>query len=282
MKMYHFGVCTEEVVRPSIGEMFAAMRKYGLVSAQFTYESICGELLPLELHREWIAEIDRERQKYGINLASLNGTFNMIASGAELERGIAGFANVVRSAPAVGAKLITLCTGTRNLEGMWLYHKDNALPDAYADLCRTMEKLLVMAHDADVCLGIEIEASNVINTPEKARRILTDMNSDHLKIIMDCANLFHDGDAQCSKVRGIMAHAFDLVGDEVMIAHAKDILEADGIHFTYAGNGIIDFTYFADLLDEIGYQGDMLIHGTKNEAQLQQAIKNLRATGRYT
>ena len=279
--MYHFGVCTEEIVRPSVGEMFAAMREYGFVSAQFTFESMCGELLPLEIRPEWIAEIDCERRKYGIDLASLNGTFNMLASGAELERGLAGFANVVRSAPALGAKLITLCTGTRSSEGMWIYHRDNALPDAYADLCRTMEKLLPMAHDAGVCLGIEIEASNVIDTPEKARRILREMGSDHLKIIMDCANLFHCGDARRDRVRDIMAHAFELVGGEVMIAHAKDILETDGICFTYAGNGIIDFTYFADLLDEIGYQGDMLIHGTKSEAQLTRAIENLRALGRY-
>lgn len=280
--MYKLGVCTEEIVRDSVAGVFEAMRNLGLVSAQFTFETICGQLLPLEIKDEWTCEINDARKKTGIELASLNGTFNMISSGDELKNGLIRFENVARASVPLEAKLITLCTGTRSPDGMWIYHKDNELPDAYRDLCVTMEKLLDMAHRYDVCLGIEIEASNVINTPEKAKQIINDMGSDHLKIILDGANLFHSGDAYKKNVHYVLSHAFDVVGDHVMIAHAKDIKETEGISFTSAGCGIIDFDYFANLLDEIGYKGDMLIHGTKSEAALDKAIEFLCSTGRYT
>lgn len=280
--MYKLGVCTEEIVRDSVLGVFEAMRNLGLSSAQFTYESICGTLLPLEIRDEWITEIIEAKQKTGIELASLNGTFNMISSGEELKNGLIGFENVARSSVPLEAKLMTLCTGTRSPDGMWIYHKDNELPDAYRDLCVTMEKLLDMAHRYDVCLGIEIEASNVISTPEKAKQIIKDMGSDYLKIILDGANLFHVGDAYVKNVHYVLSHAFDVVGEHIMVAHAKDIKETDGISFTSAGRGIIDFDYFADLLDEIGYKGDMLIHGTKSEPELEQAIGYLTSIGKYT
>ena len=280
--MYKLGVCTEEIVRPSVLAIFKSMREYGLVSAQFTFESICGVWLPLEIKPEWIAEINEARKKTGIDLASLNGTFNMLSTGDELREGLIGFENIAAASVPLESKLITLCTGTRSKDGMWIYHRDNELDDAYRDLCPVMEKLLDMAHRYDVCLGIEIEASNVINTPEKAKKIIADMGSDHLKIILDGANLFHNGDAYVSKAKDVIAHAFDVVGDYVMIAHAKDIKESDGIAFTSAGRGIIDFNHFADLLDGIGYKGDMLIHGTKSESELAASIEFLQSTGRYT
>jgi sugar phosphate isomerase/epimerase len=125
-------------------------------------------------------------------------------------------------------------------------------------------------------LAVETEAANIIDTPEKARKLMDDIDSPNLKMIMDCANLFHEGEAHPSNVRRPMHHAFELFGKDVVIAHGKDIKESDGIEFCGTGEGIVDFEYFAELLVEFGYQGDMFLHGVYDEAMLPAAIQHFK------
>jgi sugar phosphate isomerase/epimerase len=130
----------------------------------------------------------------------------------------------------------------------------------------------VVAERHDLLLGIETEASNVVNSPERARRLLDEMQSPRLKIIMDVANLFQRGDARPENVRPIIDKAFALLGGDLQIAHGKDILAGDGLAFTHAGNGIIDFGYFVDQLQAVGYTGGMLMHGIKDERYFPQVV----------
>jgi len=78
---------------------------------------------------------------------------------------------------------------------------------------------------------------------------------------MDCANLFHAGEAKRENVHRIVRHAFDVFGDDVVIAHGKDIMESEGIKFCPTGEGVIDYTQFIGLLKEHNYNGDMILHG---------------------
>jgi sugar phosphate isomerase/epimerase len=95
--------------------------------------------------------------------------------------------------------------------------------------------------------------------------LLDQFDSPRLKIIMDVANLFQRGDARPERVRPIIDHAFDLLGDDIHLAHGKDIKAGDGLAFTHAGNGIVDFGYYLAALNACGYQGGMLLHGIKDE-----------------
>ena len=71
---------------------------------------------------------------------------------------------------------------------MWMGHPDNQSTEAWRDLLYTTEQLLEIAERYDVNLGIETEYSNVINTPERAVEYIKEMQSDRMKIVMDCAN----------------------------------------------------------------------------------------------
>ena len=115
---------------------------------------------------------------------------------------------------------------------------------------------------------METEAATVADTPEKIRRMLDEVGSPNLKIIMDCANLFHAGEAKKENVKDIISHAFEIFGKDVVMAHAKDISESDGIKFCPTGEGIIDYTQFAQLLKKYNYKGDMLLHGIYDENKL--------------
>ena len=47
----------------------------------------------------------------------------------------AGFQNVVTAAREMGAPVVTLCTGSRDLHDMWKFHPENCSDEAWRDLC---------------------------------------------------------------------------------------------------------------------------------------------------
>src|SRR5829696_10384969 len=94
----------------------------------------------------------------------------------------------------LGTSVITLCTGTRDPEYMWRSHPDNDVPAAWQDLLASMERALEIAEEYEVTLAFEPEVNNVVASAEKGRRLLDDMQSSRLKVVMDAANLFREGE----------------------------------------------------------------------------------------
>ena len=120
-----------------------------------------------------------------------------------------------------------------------------------------------------------------MNSPENARCVMDTVGSERLKMILDCANLFHRGRAHPEYVQETIEHAFELYGEDIVIAHGKDIREGDGIDFCGTGRGIVDFPFTAQLLKKYGYTGDMFLHGIYDESDMPFALahwKNAEST----
>jgi sugar phosphate isomerase/epimerase len=196
--------------------------------------------------------------------------------GAVRAEGIRRLELLCKAAVELEAGTISLCSGTRNAAHLWRYHKDNHTDAAWADMLETMERSVEIAGRYGVLLAVETEYNNVIDTPERAREMLDTVNSPHLKMIMDCANLFHPGDAHRDKAADVIGHAFDIIGGDIVLAHGKDIAESDGIDFCPTGEGIVDFELFMQLLLKYGYTGDMILHGIYDEAKMPAGISTIR------
>ena len=271
------GIFSPEIQAKTIPELFTAMKRYGFSAAQFDFLSVCGEEMPEEIPDVFIKKIKEEAARNNIELAAVNGTFNMAHPDAEVrENGIKRLETVAAACNQLSSNLITLCTGTRNWTNMWVPHKDNDTAEAWRDMTAAMEKAIEIAERYHVCLGLETEASNIVNSPGKARKLLDEMQSSSLKVIMDCANLFQEGMSKKELVRSVIKEAFDLIGNEVVLAHGKDILETPKIEFTGAGKGIVDFEFFFSELEKIGYQGGMILHGIKREKDIPSCVDFIR------
>ncbi len=96
-----------------------------------------------------------------------------------------------------------------------------------------------------------------MNTVDKAARLLDQIESENLKIVMDPANLLFREDVD--RQYEIFEDAFTRLGDYIVLAHAKDIGEYDEsageLKRVAAGKGNLDFTGYLRLLDNSGYQG---------------------------
>ena len=67
-----------------------------------------------------------------------------------------------------------------------------------------------IARQAGVTLAFEPEVSNVVDSAAKARQLLDEIGSPHLKVTMDAANLFHAG--ELPRMAEILESAFALLG----------------------------------------------------------------------
>lgn len=274
------GICTTDFDRMPMDELFGKVRAMGFTCAQLAFATVqeclfvpdgaCEITCSLP---EGVAErIADCAARHGVRIACVNGTFNMAHPDPAVRQDCAvkfrGFAKAVK---AIGCDQVSLCTGTRNAQHLWRAHPDNLSDDAWADMFEVCGQLVEIAEAEGLTLLVEQEASNVVSTPERARKLMDDIGSDRLKMIMDCANLFHAGEAKVENVQRIIGHAFDAFGADVRLAHGKDILAGPGLDFCGAGEGIVDFAYMLQRLKGVGYQGDMVLHGIKTEQKMPQA-----------
>lgn len=263
------GIFSPEVNAENIPELFEKIQGYGFSEVQFDFLSVCDEEMPEEIPDSMIESIRICAAKNNVDIVAVNGTFNMAHPDIDIRiNGLKRLQTIIEASNKLSCKLITLCTGSRNRTNMWVPHQDNETLEAWRDMVLVMEQALEIAEKYDVTLGLETEASNIVNTPAKARKLIDEMESSRLKVIMDCANLFRAGMAKKELVRPVIKEAFDLLGNDVVLAHGKDLLETPGIEFTGAGKGIIDFDYFFSELENIGYKDGFILHGIKQEKDI--------------
>lgn len=209
------------------------------------------------------AQVLRVRDAFntrGLWMASLSATFNMAhPNPTERGMGLRQLEVLAANARAFGTDLLTLCTGTRSLASMWSNHPDNGTFEAWADMRATMERAIAIAEKYDVGLGIEPEVSNVVSSPTKARRLMDEMCSKRLTIVMDCANIFPVG--TLPRQREILDEAFALLGDDIGLAHAKDLTKDGAAGNAAAGTGLLDYGHYIQLLRQSRFDGAVVLHG---------------------
>ena len=73
----------------------------------------------------------------------------------------------------------------------------------------------------------------------------------------------------------ILDEAFDLLGDDIRLAHAKD-LEKDGdAGHQAAGTGLLDYGHYMGLLQQIGFDGALILHSLE-ESQVESSVAFIR------
>ena len=224
------------------------------------YNMACSGLdaMPAAISPDIAKAVHDAATKTKVAVAAVSGTYNMIhPDTAKRHDGHAKLAVLAEHCATMGTSLITLCTGTRDSTDQWRHHPDNNSTAAWSDLMASMEIALVIAETHDITLGIEPELGNVVNSAIKARTLLDTFKSPRLKIIFDAANFFEVESPESQ--RRIISEAIDLLGPDIVMAHAKD-RNADG-SFATAGTGVLDFRHYVACLRALDFRGPFVTHG---------------------
>ncbi len=231
------------------------------------YNMACSGLnaMPAQIPDAVAAALHQAALKTKVEVVAVSGTYNMIHPDIEKrEQGHKRLAVLAASCANMATNLITLCTGTRDPIDQWQHHPDNNSASAWTDLLASMEKATAIAETHNITLGIEPELGNVVNSADKARLLFDTLQSPHVKIIFDPANLFEI--APIEEQRRIISQAIDILAPEIVMAHAKD-RNADG-SFATAGKGVLDFTHYLTCLRALDFKGPLVTHGlAANEAK---------------
>ncbi len=284
------GVCTTDFPRMEAARLTDKCASFGFRSAQVSFASFVetgfledgGFEITYNVPKRAVSDIRRALSDSGIFPVSVNGTFNCAHPNPVLRgEGVARFEGFTDAVCEIGSPYISLCTGTRNTEHLWRSHPENDTDEAWDDMQKTVAMLVRIAKKKDLVLAVETEASNVVNSPEKARRLLDEIASPNLKMILDGANLFNPTEAKPENAHPILDRAFACFGNDIVMAHGKDIKAGNGIEFCATGEGIVDFAYMAQKLAEIGFDGDFLLHGIYDEAKFPAAISHIKQFIRF-
>ena len=268
------GILARTFARSTLGELLEAIAQHGVESVQFNFSCVGLPTLPEEISPATADQIRREFMSHKLELAAVSGTFNMIHPDVRIRRdGLRRFKDLVGACVKMGAPVITLCTGTRDSENMWRRHPANDAPEAWSDLLASLSDVLTLAEAHRITLGVEPEPSNVVASPRKARRLLDELKSPRLKIVMDAANLFQAEDLP--RMRETLDEAFDLLGGDIVIAHAKDIQMAGELRHVAAGKGSLDYDHYLSRLKACGFAGPLILHELK-ESEVAGSVAFLR------
>lgn len=192
----------------------------GYETTQFNLACLGLPSMPDRIEPAAAAEIAQASRRSGVSIAAVSGTYNMIhPDPAVRASGLARLEALCGACHAMGTRLVTLCTGTRDPADQWRWHPANAGADAWRDLLAEMEKAVAIADRFDVELGIEPELANVVSSAPAAARLFAEIASPRLRVVLDPANLFET--AAADERKRLVEEAVDLLGPRIAMAHAR-------------------------------------------------------------
>lgn len=293
------GIFAKTFPRTTLEETLDAVVASGIKQVQFNLSCANLQTLPERLDPDLCAGIARELRDRGLTMAAISGTFNPLAGhkfpkiphiGREreaVERDFDRYEEAVSTSHSefdrlellasgcqwLDTRIVTLSTGTRDPQNMWKWHGENVSRQTWTAMIERMRRIVEIADRYQVVMAFEPELSNVVNSVCKARRLLDEINSPWLKVVLDPANLIRPDDIP--RQGEVIDEAFDWLGDDIALMHIKE-LGKDGHPGDLApGQGVLDYNLVLNELDRIGYKGALIMHGLSEE-QVEPGVKFMR------
>lgn len=162
----------------------------------------------------------------------------------------ASFAEALRASVRLGA----LCVGTETTHFTFPEEEREA---AYLRLLDFTKAAAKAAKECGALVGIEPVALHTLNTPELTRRLIDDVSSEHLKVILDVANLVTPETTAPQAQAEILTCALSCFGEKICVLHVKDgIFNSEGVWENRPlGQGVMDW---ANLLPRLRAHNDSL------------------------
>jgi sugar phosphate isomerase/epimerase len=217
----HLGIFAKTFPRPTLEQTLDAVVDHGLWYVQFNMSCAGMPTLPVSIHENLCRSIAQALRDRGMTMAAISGTFNLCdPHEARLQDNLNRLEVLAAACRWLDTRVITLCTGTRDPNDMWKWHAENVRKSTWETLIQSMKRAVQIADHHEVTLAFEPEIHNVVNSVAKARRLLDEIDSPWLKVVIDPANLIPDGDM--SRMTEIFDEAFDWLGSDIVLAHAKN------------------------------------------------------------
>ena len=237
----NIGIRAHDVENRPLEELVEEIAGKGLTSVQlalgksFDYMKLePGTLSPGLAHH-----IGTAFARKNVQIAVLGCYFNMIhPDHAERKKGIERFKEHIRFARDFGCSIVGTETGNINPE--IVYTVENFKEEPFLEVVESVRELVQEAEKFGVIVGIEAGVNHPIYSSKVMKRLLDMVNSNNLQVILDPVNLLTIENYQ--EQDQIIEEAFELLGDRIVILHAKDFIVEDNQLKTVAvGQGLLNY-----------------------------------------
>lgn len=187
--------------------------------------------------------IGEQFDKNGVSISVLGCYVRLFDRDEDVRRAnVNRFKELLRHAKYFGAPMVAAETGRYEDGG----HTDRD----WAVMKSTLEELVEEAEKWGVYVGLEAASGHLIGTAPELARMLEEVPSSMVGVVLDPGNLMTaDNFARQNEV---IEEAFELLGDRIIAAHAKDriVLPDGGLGVVPAGFGEMNYELYMKLLNQ--------------------------------
>lgn len=222
-----FGIRLHDAVQAPVEERLKIVKEQGFTCAHVALSKVISEnsVAPEALTPGYAMYLRRLFDKYELDCAVLGCYLNLATpDAAQLKAAQEKYMANIRFAAHFGAGVVGTETGAPNVE----YKFEEACwnEESLQIFIRNLRPVVKYAEQMGGLVAIEPVVRHIVCNPVRARRVLDEIGSPNLRIILDPVNLLEIYNYE--KQDEIIDEAIELLGKDVAVLHVKDFAITDG------------------------------------------------------
>ena len=223
----NIGIRLHDTAPGTLKERLGFARAQGFSCAHVALSKVLDDFAmedaPEKLTDEYARRVRKEFGESGLECAVLGCYLNLADPNPERRSKTQEIYKAhLRFAAKIGARVV----GTETYANPESAFSDPApqSEEAFQLLLDSLKPVIRCAEECGAVLAVEPVWCHIISTPERAVRMLEELPSENLQIILDAVNLIAPEEA--NRAEDIIRNAISLLGDRVRILHMKDYVIA--------------------------------------------------------
>ena len=244
--MLKVGIRAHDVTSSNIFDLALKVEQKGFKYIQFVLKKALKEDDGL-LNNDKALHFKKVLNEHNIEVAMLGAYFNPVHSNKEkVKEAVDKFKNHLEYASLIGTKYVGSETGSYN-DDKWTYNVKNHTEEAYQEVFKVFNELKETAEDFNVNVNIEGAYHHCMGTPQMLNRLVRELNSDNVTVIVDLYNYLYIGNHE--QRNKIFEDAINLMKDKIVLFHLKDyIVDGDKLKQVGLGQGLMDYPFMIKLI----------------------------------
>lgn len=222
-----FGIRLHDAVQAPVGERLRIIKEQGFTCAHVALLKVISEnsVAPEALTPGYAMYLKRLFDKNELDCAVLGCYLNLATPDeAQLRETQEKYMANIRFAAHLGAGVVGTETGAPNTA----YQFEEACwnEESLQTFIKNLRPVVKYAEQMGVLMAIEPVVRHIVCNPVRARRVLDEIDSPNLRIILDPVNLLETYNYE--KQDEILDEAVELLGRDVAVLHVKDFIIENG------------------------------------------------------
>ena len=225
----NIGIRLHDTAPGTLGERLAFARAQGFSCAHVALSKVLDDFAmeeaPEKLTEDYALRVRKAFDASGMECAVLGCYLNLADPNPERRAQTQEIYKAhLRFAAKIGARVV----GTETYANPASVFSEPApqSEEAFQLLMDSLKPVVRCAEECGAVLAVEPVWCHIISTPERAARMLEELPSENLQIILDAVNLI--APEKADRAENIIRNAISLLGSRVRILHMKDYVMTPG------------------------------------------------------